>query len=154
MNTKEIVGRCSTAAEEFEHHEHASDGLQVIESLCGGPDADSGLAIRARACRCGSRMGLDSMIQPLSEERSERTAKLEIEIYQVVVAADTGHARGYVADGNWFRDWLARLRLGNFDSSSRTARRIDYYLSKSAKDQRLAFSNFLDTPCPRRVGLP
>jgi hypothetical protein len=30
MNTREVISRCSTAAEEFDHHERRSDGLQVI----------------------------------------------------------------------------------------------------------------------------
>ena len=100
------------------------------------------------------RLGMDSMISPLSEEKSERTTKLEIEIYQIVVAAGTVHAKGYVADGKWFRDWLSELRMGQVDSNSRAARRMSYYAEKSADDQRLAFSNILATTLPEASRCP
>ena len=130
MNAQEIVSRCSTAAEEFDHHEHRSDGLQVIESLCGGLTLIRDAVYARVHADVERRMGMDSMIFPLSEEKSERTTKLEIEIYQIVVAAGAAQARGYVADGNWFRDWLAELRMGHVDSNSRAARRISYYVEQ------------------------
>ena len=73
---------------------------------------------------------------------------MEIEIYQVAVSAATADARAYVADGAWYRNWLARLRLGSFDADSRIARRLAYYAGKSASDQRLAFSNVLAAVLP------
>ena len=130
MNTQEIVSRCSTAAEEFDHHEHRSDGLQVIESLCGGLTLIRDAVYARVHADVERRMGMDSMIFPLSEEKSERTTKLEIEIYQIVVAAGAAQAKGYVADGKWFRDWLAEFRMGHVDSDSRAARRISYYVEQ------------------------
>ena len=120
MNAQEIVSRCSAAAEEFDRHEHRSDGLQVIESLCGGLTLIRDAVYARVHADVERRMGMDSMIFPLSEEKSERTTKLEIEIYQIVVAAGTAQAKGYVADGKWFRDWLAELRMGQ---STATAER-------------------------------
>ena len=154
MNAQEIVSRCSTAAEEFDHHEHRSDGLQVIESLCGGLTLIRDAVYARVHADVERRMGMDSMIFPLSEEKSERTTKLEIEIYQIVVAAGTAQAKGYVSDGNWFRDWLAELRMGHVDSNSRAARRMSYYVSKPADDQRLAFGNILATALPEASRSP
>ena len=154
MNAQEIVSRCSTAAEEFDHHEHRSDGLQVIESLCGGLTLIRDAVYARVHADVERRVGMDSMIFPLSEEKSERTTKQEIEIYQIVVAAGAAKARGYVADGNWFRDWLAELRMGHVDSNSRAARRISYYVSKPADDQRLAFGNILATTLPEASRSP
>ena len=148
MNAQEIVSRCSTAAEEFDHHEQRSDGLRVIESICGGLTLIRDAVYARVHADVERRMGMDSMIFPLSEEKSERTTKLEIEIYQIVVAAGTAQAKGYVTDGKWFRDWLAELRMGHLDSNSRAARRMSYYVDKSADDQRLAFSNILATTLP------
>ena len=101
-----------------------------------------------------SRLGVDSLITPISEEKTERTAKLEIEIYQVVIASGAAEARKYVADGAWFRDWLARLRLGDFAPESRPARRLSYYATKSPNDRRLAFSNVLTQALPEAERAP
>lgn len=154
MNTQEIVSRCSTAAEEFDHHEHRSDGLQVIESLCGGLTFLRDALYARSHTDVERRMGMDSMIYPLSEEKSERTTKREIEAYQVVVSAGIAQAKGYVADVEWFRDWLARLRLGLVDSNSRAALRMNYYVSKSARDQRLAFGDILTAVLPEASRAP
>jgi hypothetical protein len=154
MNAQEIVSRCSTAAEEFDHHEHRTDGLRIIESICGGLTLIRDAVYARVHADVERRVGMDSMISPLSEEKSERTTKLEIEIYQIVVTADAAQAKGYVADGTWFRNWLAELRLGHIDSGSRAARRLSYYVDKSAKDQRLAFGNILATALPEASRSP
>ena len=154
MNAEEMVSRCSTAAEEFDHREHRSDGLRVIESICGGLTLIRDSVYARVHADVERRMGMDSMIFPLSEEKSERTTKLEIEIYQIVVAAGTAYAKGYVSDENWFRDWLAQLRMGRVDSNSRAARRISFYVSKPANEQRLAFSNVLATALPEASRAP
>jgi len=154
MNAQEIVSRCSTAAEEFNQHERRGDGLRIIESICGGLTLIRDAVYARIHADVERRMGLDSMISPLSEEKSERTAKLEIEVYQIVVAAGAGQAKGYFADGKWFRDWLAGLRLGQLDSNSRAARRMSYYVEKSADDRRLAFSNVLTTTLPEASRAP
>ena len=81
MNAGEIVSRCATAAEEFDHREHRSDGLQVIESLCGGLTLIRD-AVYARIHTDVERnVGMDSMFSPLSEEKSEQVTKQEIEVF-------------------------------------------------------------------------
>jgi hypothetical protein len=154
MNAQEIVNRCSAAAEEFDHHEHRSDGLQVIEGLCGGLTLVRDAVYARIHADVERRVGMDSMIFPLSEEKSERTTKQEIEIYQIVVAAGAAQAKGYVADGEWFRDWLAQLRMGHVDANSRAARRFSYYVGKPVNDQRLAFGNILATALPEAGRAP
>jgi hypothetical protein len=154
MNAQEIFSRCSAANEEFDHHEQRSDGLRVIEGLCAGLTLIRDSVYDRVHADIERRMGFDSMIAPLSEEKSERIAKQEIEIYQIVVAAETAIAQGYVSDGNWFREWLRRLRLGEIDSNSRVALRISYYCSKSANDQRLAFGNILAATLPEASRAP
>jgi len=154
MNAQEIIGRCSAAAEEFNHHEHRSDGLRIIESLCGGLTLIRDSVYARVHSDVERRVGKDSLISPLSEEKSERTTKLEIEIYQIVVAAGAGQAKGYFADGEWFRNWLAGLRLGRFDGGSRAALRMSYYVEKSADDRRLAFSNILAATLPEASRAP
>jgi hypothetical protein len=154
MNAQDLLSRCSAAAEEFDRHEGRSDGLRIIESISGGLTLlrDS-LYARVHA-DVERRLGMDSMISPLSEEKSERTTKREIEIYQIVVVAGTVHAKGYAADEKWFRDWLSELRIGPVDKNSPAARRMSYYAEKSAEDQRRAFSNILAATQPEASHAP
>jgi hypothetical protein len=154
MDTQDILNRCSAAAEEFNQHEHRSDGLRIIESISGGLTLIRDAVYSRVHADVERRVGMDSLIFPLSEEKSERTTKLEIEIYQIVVAAGTAGAHGYVTDGAWFRQWLAELRVGHLDANSRAARRMTYYAEKSPKDQRLAFGNVLATALPEASRSP
>ena len=154
MKSQEISSRCSTAAEEFGQHEHRSDGLRIIESISGGLTLIRDAVYARVHFDVERRMGRDSLIFPLSEEKAERATKLEIEIYEIVVAAGAVQARGYVSDGNWFRDWLVDLRMGTVDGNSRVARRLVYYASKPPDEQRLAFSNILATAQPEASRAP
>jgi hypothetical protein len=94
------------------------------------------------------------MIMPVSEEKTERTTKLEIEVFQVVVSAEAAESKGYVSDDVWYRDWLARLRLGNFEPDGRAARRIAYYADRSQTERRNAFSNILAQALPEALRAP
>ena len=148
VNAQETTTLCSAAAEEFNRHENRCDGLRVLESLAGGLTLSRDALYARIHADVERRVGMDSMIFPLSEEKSERTTKLEIEIYQIVVAAGTARCRDYVSDESWFRDWLVQFRMGRVETDSRAARRIGYYASKSGDEQRLAFSNVLTTTQP------
>jgi hypothetical protein len=154
MNALGIVSRCPAAAEEFDRHEHRADGLGVLGSLSEGLTLIRDAVFARVHADVERRIGTDSMLFPLSEEKAERSAKREIEIYQVVVAADAALARGYVSDGDWFREWLSAIRLGDADTNGRSALRISYYVSQSANDRRLAFGNILATILPEASRAP
>jgi hypothetical protein len=154
MNAQEIVDRCTAAAEEFDRHERRSDGLQVITSISGGLTLVRDTFFNRIHSDVEVRVGKDSLLFPISEEKAEQTTKLEIEVYEVAVSAVAAAASNYVADGDWYRDWLARLRLGSIDQDSRAARRIAYYAGKTRDDQRLAFSTVVATVLPEAARSP
>ena len=154
MNAQEIADRCSAAAEDFDQHEHRGDGLQIIERICGGLTRVRDSFFDRVHSDVELRVGRDSLIMPVSEEKTERTTKLEIEVYQVVVSAAAAETHGYVTDGGWYRDWLTRLRLGNIEPDGRAARRLIYYAGKSTTDQRMAFSNILAAALPEASRAP
>jgi hypothetical protein len=154
MNAQEVVDRCSTAAEEFDHHEHRSDGLQIIERICGGLTRIRDSFFDRVHSDVEMTIGRDSMIMPVSEEKTERTTKLEIEVFQVVISAEAAESKGYVTEGKWYRDWLAHLRLGKLEPEGRAARRLDYYGVRSADERRWAFSNILAQALPEATKAP
>jgi hypothetical protein len=154
MNAQEIVDQCSAAAQEFDRHEQRGDGLQVITRLSGGLTLIRDTFFNRIHGDVEVRVGKDSLFFPISEEKTERTTKLEIEVFQVAVSAAAAAGRGYIADGPWYRDWLARLRLGSVDADSRAARRIAFYAAKEDEQRRLAFSNVVAAALPEAVRAP
>ena len=101
-----------------------------------------------------SAWGRTRFFFPISEEKTERMTKMEIEAYLVAVSAAAADDRAYIADADWYRDWLSRLRLETWDPDGRAARRVVYYAGKSPTDQRLAFSNVLATDLPESARAP
>ena len=154
MNTQEIVSRCSAAAEEFDRKEHRGDGLQVIESVCGGLTLIRDTFFARVHKDVEIRVGMDSMVSPISEEKTEHTTKEEIEIYQVVVSAAAAEAQAYVTDGGWYRDWLAQLRLGTFDAESRIAGGSLITPASRPTTSGWPSVTFWRRFCPSRAGAP
>lgn len=88
-------------------------------------------------------VGMDSMIMPVSRLRAEQRTKLEIELYQIAVAAGHAVEHGYVADAQACQTWLTRLRLGEHASHERVARRLREYQEVEPANRRLHFTNVL-----------
>ncbi|MFO7908117.1 MAG: hypothetical protein R6U98_36085 [Pirellulaceae bacterium] len=77
-------------------------------------------------------VGEDSMLLPLSVEKSEQLANLEIESFQVSIAALEASNRQYIScDNRWFVGWLAQLRMGEAVKDSKWRRRVRHYLAMS-----------------------
>ena len=148
MNAQVIASHHSAAAEEFDLQQRRDDGQQFTESLCGGLTLVRDTFFDRVHADVEVSMGKDSILLPISEEKTERTTKMEIEAYLVAVSAAAADDRAYIADADWYRDWLSRLRLETWDPDGRAARQVMYYAGKSATDQRLAFSNVLATVLP------
>lgn len=155
MQSDDSAVRRTQAAEEFSQHEHRTDGAVVAGSLRGGLLVlrDS-LYVRVHY-DVQSRMGMDSMLAPVSEEKTQRVTKLEIELYQIAVSAAAVQERGYVSTkDDWYLQWLAKLRLGALRADGRVSKRLDYYLSKKPEARRLAFSNVLAAAVPESRRAP
>ncbi len=154
MNAQEISGRCESAAEDFARHEHRKDGLQIIEDICGGLTLLRDAMFARMHADVERRIGLDSMVAPISEEKVGRAAKTEIEIFQVAVAAAVAGEKGYIADASWFREWLMQLRLGAIAPESQAAKRLASYAVKSCSEQRMAFGNVIAATLPEANRAP
>src|SRR5262249_22769319 len=96
------------------------------------------------------RIGMDSMLGPISEDKTAKALRLEIEIFQIVVSAQMVAAHQYVhgdqfahGDEVWYSHWLSEYRLGQAHEDMRVTRRLEFYEVRSPSEQRLAFSNAL-----------
>ena len=149
----ESVARHSKAVREFDRHLHRKDGATVAEGLASGLDLfrDS---LYLRMHRDVEQMvGVDSMWMPVSEIRTERRAKCEIELYQVAESAAA--VRTYLdSEFDWYCRWLARLRLGPDSPDAKQLQRLEDYLAKTGDERRLAFTDVLAIALPDSRGAP
>ena len=143
------------AVEQFGRHVRCEDAAGVVGSLSGGLTLlrDS-LYTRVRH-EVESNLGADSMLLPVSHIKTEKATKKEIELYQVVESAEIAGERGYVShDDDWYLPWLTRLRLGEVPAETKTARRLNHYVSRTSSGRRLAFTNSLARALPESTRAP
>jgi hypothetical protein len=155
LDAANLDKRRTAATGEFNEHEHRTDGKQLVTSLAHGLTVlrDS-LYVRVHD-DVVRRVGMDSALSPLSEEKTERTTKLEIEIYQIVVSSLAAASRGYVgSQDDWYLDWLSQIRLGPIRGDGRVAKRLAYYRSKTPDQRRLAFGNVMTAVLPESRRAP
>ena len=144
----------SGLAEEFNRHENRTDGSRVAGDLATELTLLRDVLYVRVHDDVHLIVGEDSMLMSISPEKSERKAKLEIELYQIIVSAAAAREHGHVLTDDWYIDWLARLRLGRIHANEKVKKRLAYYRSKTRKDRRLAFTNVLASVLPESRRAP
>lgn len=136
--------RLAEAIEQFNEHEGSSDGPRVARSLCAGLGLLRDLFYDRMHFDVEKNVGMDSMLVPVSEMRTQKATKAEIEVFQVVESALAVREYEYtMSAGDWYLQWLGPLRLGESFSDPKTTARIAEYQSKTSDDRRLALSDVL-----------
>ena len=93
-------------------------------------------------------IGMDSMLMPVSELKTQLAAKTEMAVYQVAESrAAAGELGLDAAPDNWFSRWLGRLLLGEAIDANALARLADYD-SKAPRERLLAFTDVLTHVLP------
>lgn len=144
METEELSKRCIEATDDFNRHEKRDDGVNVSSSLAGGLSLLRELFFARIHDDVEKRLGSDSMFAPVSEKKTQKLTRLEIEIYEIVVSEATVRQRHYIkSTDDWYLDWLCRFRLGTLHGDPRVTGRIVFYRGKPPHEQQLAFTNVL-----------
>jgi hypothetical protein len=100
-------------------------------------------------------LGKDSMVMPISEMKTEKQAKTEIELYQIAVSASLVRDQAYASmKDEWFLQWLTRLRVGEPHADEKVSRRLSDYVSKTEDERRLAFTDVLARVLPESRRAP
>ena len=155
MQPGESSDGCAEAGAEFDRHEKRRDGARVAGSLAEGLNLLRDLLYARLHFDVERAIGRDSMLMPVSEIKAEKSAKLEIELYQVAVSADAAGQLGYLGtEDGWFSDWLARFRLGDVQAEAHAAERLAGYTSQIADQRRLAFTDVLAGTLPESRRAP
>jgi hypothetical protein len=144
MSVESSLRDSGRAVEEFNRHEDRQDGLRIVNSLVAGLTVLRDVTFRRVHADVQRLYGMDSMLIPLSLEKSERQTKTQIEIFQIVEATVAARQHDYIRpDDEWFADWLARLRLGDAAGAEACQSRLSSYLGQTTTERRLAFSDVL-----------
>ena len=155
MQRDESVTRRPAAAGELNQHEGWDDGLPVVESL------DGGLALLAHSLyirlheEVEQTLGADSMLVPISPAKTRAKTLVEINMYQAAESAVAVGQGGYLrGDAAWYVRWLVCLRLGELSADGHEIASAARYLTQSADQRRLTFSNVLSRVLPESRGAP
>ena len=152
MESGESASRHSQLVQAFNDHEHRRDGARVAGSLADGLTLLRRLFYTRVHDDVEIEIGRDSMLIPISEQKTEISAKREIELYQIAESADTAGRHAYVGTASlaaggtgddWFLDWLVRFRLPEAAAEAGLAERIEAYRSAGRDQRRLAFTDVL-----------
>jgi hypothetical protein len=126
---------------------------RVVESLSAGFSTLRNLFLRRIHDDVETYFGIDSMLAPMNEsvERKELyQAKLEIEVYNIAVAAQELR-EGYRLDDP--SQWLLQLRLGD-DIPAGVQHRLDGYLKRTPSERRLMFASIIEHVLPEAIKVP
>lgn len=150
---------CSTRREiaiaEFAEKEQRSDAKVVVSSLETGLTNLRKLLFERVHDDVERRFGMDSMLMPASEKRMRVKTHVEIEIYQVAIAAIHAQQCAYISQPKpWFLNWLTSLRLGEAKDSSQVQSRLSQYLTMDKAERRLAFTDALVRALPEAGRAP
>ena len=144
MESGDSASRHSQLVEAFNDHEHRRDGAHVVGNLADGLTLLRRLFYTRVHEDVEIEIGRDSMLIPISEHKTEVSAKREIELYQVAESADTVGRHGYVGkEDDWFLNWLVCFRLPEAAAEASLTERLDAYRSADRDQRRLAFTDVL-----------
>ena len=156
MTTKQQSTRCTSAVDGLARHCPQLEAHRVVNSLSAGLSTLRDLLMVRALDDVDRTCAADSMeIPSLARlQRQVRKARLEIEAYSCIVAADEVGLTGFVEQSDpWFLDWIFRLRFGDACQAFQQ-KRVRYYRSETIEARRLKFVSELQRCLPRSVKAP
>lgn len=155
MNQEEPSHRHAEAVDQFNQRENRDDGEHLAASLTGGM-AILRSSLYSRVHRdVEKRLGTDTMLVPVSEKKTEKLTKAEIDLFQIAESAAAVREHAYVsADADWYLQWLTLLRLGESGAGRKAVARLQGYVSRDADKRRLAFTDVLAKVLPESTRAP
>ncbi|MDV6030453.1 MAG: hypothetical protein F9B45_10165 [Phycisphaera sp. RhM] len=123
-------------------------GILIVESLSVGLNTVRDLVFQRIHLDVERYFGMDSMCIPLSLDESEYNAKAEIDIWQIVEAAEFAAGSGFATDVDWIRSWLGELRLGGSYGNGPITERVGQYVEQDEDGRRRHFASCLEKVYP------
>ncbi len=140
--------------EELQRHENRKDGEHVVARLDAGLSVLRDLLYGRLHFDVEQNVGSDSMLMPVSEAKTQRATKVQIEIYQVIESTWVVQERRYVSSIGWYLDWLTRFRLGEMAGKESIQKEIASYRGMKPHSRQLAFTDVLMRVLPESRKAP
>ncbi len=153
MAGEEATRRTEIVAE-FERHENRQDGQRLVTSLDSGLSVLRDLFYGRMHFDVEQLVGTDSMLIPLSESKTQRATKVQIELFQVVESTAAVRERHYASSDEWYLNWLAKFRLGEMAGKEKIVKEIVAYRGMKPDGRRLAFTDVLMRVLPESHQAP
>jgi hypothetical protein len=145
----------TVVAKEFEQQTGRRDGQQAVADLRSGLALLGNLLWLRLHEDVEKAFGADSMLVPVSESRCHAQTKFEIALYEIAESAAAVRRLGYwLAKGEGYVPWLAKLVLEDSPLSETHRQLIEAYMSKPAQARRLAFTDVLAKVLPESRRAP
>jgi Zn-finger nucleic acid-binding protein len=143
------------AAERLNEHAKRADGARLVLSLNKGLTILTNTLFARLHADVERRIGVDSMLMPVSELATAIATRREIEIYQVAQCAIVVRQCHFLtAADDWFLDWLAPLRLETSHGEASVKARLLDYLVRPDDDRQRLFTNVLAKILPESTRAP
>ncbi len=143
------------AIEDFDRRGNRKDGKHVVASLNAGLPTLRNLMYERMHADVERVVGLDSMLIPVSEMKTQQQAETAIELFEIAESACTARDAGYLKAGDdWYANWLAEMRLGDRSAEQDNAQQLAAYLSMNDNGRRLALSDVLSAVLPESRQTP
>lgn len=143
------------AVEDFRRHENHADPQRVVTGLARGFGILREKFYRRVHLDVEQAIGLDSVLMPVSEVKTQRLAADEIDAFQAAESAAMAKRCGYLSSGDtWYVRWLAHLRLAARASEPALEKRLLDYWSSTAQRRRVDFENALTRIVPEAIQAP
>jgi hypothetical protein len=153
--TGESFKHSETAVDEFNRRGNRSDGARVTTSLNAGLSVLRDLMYERMHRDVESVVGIDSMLMPVSELKTQQEAKTAIDVFQIAESACAARQAGYLGeDSDWYADWLAETRLGTRYQQQDSGKQVAAYLALDANGRRLAMSDIMSRVLPESRQAP
>ncbi len=157
MSTIKQAQRREVAAAELAERCPQLQPTQLIDRLSAGLSRFRDLLVVRVHSDVKLEFGTDSMVAPLSSATGVKQvvrAGFEIDLYSSIVADDEVQRGGYVdRPGEWFLDWLVRLRMDDVDESD-VDQRVGAYRRLSLDDCHRRFVMSLQRAVPESLRAP
>lgn len=145
----------AASAEEFNRQSGRTDGVAVAQSLVAGLNVLRD-AFYARVHDDVEKLvGMDSMLMPVSEEKTERVTKREIALFEIAESAACVRKYSFLSSPrDWYMPWLTELWIGELQKESRSMARLAAYSGKRSTDRRLWFADLVSRALPEATRAP
>ena len=153
MLWEELCLSKAEAGQEFNERCRRTDGVTVLENLAAGMIILRDILYFRLHQDVERLVGEDSMYMPVSESRSQRRTKSDIELFQIAESTSAAKDPRSGVDVDWYLAWVTRYHRSPSPGQGNNAQ-LNSYLGQAPDARRLAFTDVLTKVLPESRRAP